>query len=305
MMRRRAQLLLCVALTVSAPARAQGDAPRGQTLYDEGVAAYTEGDLATACPKFQASFEADPKAAPLFMLAKCAERQGRLATALRHYEDVIRMGGLERELLDQAAQAVSRLGPIAPKVELRRGQAPTDAVAKVDGGVVDVGLTFRVDPGEHTLLVEAPGREPWQSNFTAKQNETTTVDLQAGDVIRPKDAALPATQQQQSPALWIAGGVVGGAGVASFIVFGVTGGVILDQCGGSLSCPSRQDTGEPSAALVDANHATFWIGVGGVGVGTALLIAAAVTGGGGGEADTSVSVAPGPAPLGLGMRVGF
>jgi hypothetical protein len=298
--------IVAAALGASGQVRAEEPAPQGQRLYDEGVAAYTAGDLQVACPKFKASFEADRRAPPLFMLAKCEERQGRAATALDHYEEVIRMGGLEAELLEQAAQSVSRLGPIVPKIKLERGGAPAGAVAKVDGALVAVGPAVRLDPGEHTLLVEAPGRAPRSTTFTLKESDDKTIELRVGDALGPPEGAgggeARAPESASDPSLWIAGGVVGGVGVASFVVFAATGGVILDQCGGDLGCPERARTDAPSDELAIANQATFWIGAAGTGAGIALLVAAAVTDDA--EAKTA-TLGPGPCPLGVGVTWAF
>src|SRR5438045_9624231 len=54
---------------------------RAQLLFDEALVAAEKGDFATACPKFLASQEADPKTSTLLNLASCYEKNGQTASA--------------------------------------------------------------------------------------------------------------------------------------------------------------------------------------------------------------------------------
>ncbi len=306
-MRLGALLLASSVVAISTTALAQTP---GQALYDEGVKAYSAGDLATACPKFKASFEADRVAAPLFMLAKCEEKSGKIGSALTHYEEVMRLGGLEPELRDQAARSLNDLAPRAPKLSLKRGSAPAAAVAKLDGVVYTIdGRPEPIDPGEHELVVTSPAHEPKTITFTVKEGEERTLAIEVGKEL-PKPPPPPVAPKAEGPdttPLWIGGGVAAGIGVVGFIVAGITGGVILGgECDGDLSCPKREE-GLETSGLVISNYVGWGVGGAGVATGAILFIVAAVQGG---EAEpegtsTGVRVTSGPAPIGLGIRATF
>lgn len=264
--------ILAAALALG-PARAQ-DAS-GQSLYSEGLSAYEAGDLSVACERFRKSFELDERPAPLFMLAKCSEKQGKTATALAHYESVLRLGGLKPALRDEAVAAVSRLGPIVPKVVVKQGSAPLTAVARLDGRLVVADEIARpIDPGPHQLEVEAAGFEPYSTAFSVEASVTATVTLEVGASLSPQ-APSPSSGRLGS---FIGGGVASGVGLVGLLSAAATGGVILDQCGGSLGCEQRVVTGEPSDALVVGNAVSWGLGLVGAGVGIGLLIHASISG---------------------------
>jgi hypothetical protein len=306
-------LVLVASFSVAARAASAQDVAAGQSLYEAGVKAYADGDLAHACPSFQQSFAADRQPAPLFMLAKCEEKQGRIASALDHFEEVLRLGGLEPELRDQAAQSVTRLGPRVPRVTLMRGAAPAAAVAKIDGVVVAIeGRPVPLDPGEHELVVEAAERAPFIQKFTTVESESKSLEVQVGAPLPKKPDERPATPptavaaEADSSGLWIGAAIAGGVGLAGFVLAGVTGGIILDDCGGSLGCVGRT-ADSPSDGLLGANYAGWGLGAVGITTGAVLLVVAATSGSG----DTSppqaggLRLVPGPAPLGLGGALSF
>jgi hypothetical protein len=292
------------------------DGSRGESLYEAGVQAYAQGDLATACPSFKQSFEADAQSAPLFMLAKCEERQGRIASALDHFEQVIQRGGLDPELTSQAANAVVALSPRVPRVTITRGAAPASAVAKVDGVIFTVDARpIPIDPGAHELLVVSPAHAPRTETFTIKESESLTVEMKVGAPLAV-DAPPPRVPRNSPPAegsdgLWIAGWTVGGIGLAAFAVAGVTGGLILDACEGSIGCEGRTPD-DPGDGLLVANGVGWGVGIAGVATGATLLIIAAV-------ADSEVesdgqsqnvdapalSLVSGPGDAGAGLVVSF
>jgi hypothetical protein len=280
----------------------------GQALYDEGVKAYSAGDLATACPKFKASYEADRVAAPLFMLAKCQEKQGKIGSALVHYEEVMRLGGLEAELRDQAARSLNELAPRVPKLALRRAGAPAAAVATIDGVVFTIdGRPEPVDPGEHELVVSAPGHDPNPTRFSVKEGDALVLDIQVGRPLAVPEPQRPEPAAPEEPdvtPLWIGGGVAAGVGFVGFVVAGVTGGLILSECDGDLGCKAREPDFE-TGGLVIGNYVGWGVGAAGAATGAVLFIVAATrgpapTGGGNGAALTA-----GPCPLCIGARVAF
>jgi hypothetical protein len=204
------------------------------------------------------------------MLAKCSEKSGNIATALARYEQVLKLGGLKDALKAEAAEAVTRLGPKVPQLVVKQGLAPSSAVAKIDGRPIVADETPRaIDPGRHELRVEAPGFAPHAESFSAQEGRTSVVTLKLGEAVaEPEDRS----------GLWIGGFASAGVGLLGFVGAGVTGGVILDACGGSLACEERSTTGEPSDGLAVGNAVAWGVGIAGAGVGVALLIYAGVSG---------------------------
>ncbi len=298
--------LLC-ALPLAAHAQA---APTAQTLYDEGVAAYGKGDFATACPKFKASYDADKQPAPLFMLAKCEEKTGKIGSALVHFEEVLRVGGLENELRDQAARSVNDLAVRAPRLSLKRGSAPAAATAKVDGVIFTIdGRPEPIDPGEHEIEVTSPAHEPKTTKITIKEGDKLDVEISVGAPLPTPEPVKPPVREAPPPKdvtpFLIGGGVAAGVGVIGFVIAGVTGGMILSECDGDLACPNREEDFD-SGGLVIGNYVGFAVGGVGVATGAVLFIVAAVQSG---EVETQepapVQPIAGPGDAGLGVRLAF
>jgi hypothetical protein len=66
----------------SIPARAAADPAAAAMLFEEAKALRDQGDWPAACAKFLASMKLDPAVGPLLNIARCHEREGRLASAL-------------------------------------------------------------------------------------------------------------------------------------------------------------------------------------------------------------------------------
>ncbi|NUO52258.1 MAG: hypothetical protein HOV80_25675 [Polyangiaceae bacterium] len=305
--------LLLLSLLCALPASAFAQTtPSAQSLYDEGVTAYGKGDFATACPKFKASYDADKQPAPLFMLAKCEEKTGKIGSALVHFEEVLRVGGLENELRDQAARSVNDLAVRAPRLTLKRGTAPAAATAKVDGVLFTIdGRPEPVDPGEHQIEVSAPTHEQKTTKITIKEGDKLDIEITMGAPLPSTGPVAPppvreAPPQKDVTPLLIGGGVAAGVGVIGFVIAGVTGGMILSECDGDLACPNREEDFD-SGGLVIGNYVGFAVGGVGVATGAVLFIVAAVQSG---TTEASVEAArvqpvAGPGDAGVGVRIAF
>src|SRR5262245_18416442 len=87
MIRRRAVVAGVFVFTLAHTAYAQDEQSkidsraRAQQLFDSALADATSGDFASACPKFQASQDADPKTSTLLNLANCYGKNGQTASA--------------------------------------------------------------------------------------------------------------------------------------------------------------------------------------------------------------------------------
>src|SRR5262245_36397156 len=79
-----------LALIVCRAALAQ-EAGAADALYERGLADMKDGRYETGCPALAESYRMEPKPGALFTLATCESRWGRLATAVAHYDEYLRL----------------------------------------------------------------------------------------------------------------------------------------------------------------------------------------------------------------------
>ncbi len=159
-------LAVPAAILLASPARAADP----QALFDKGVADMQAGRFDTGCLAIEESYRIDPRPGTLFTLAECETKRGRIATALRHYDDYLAAYGAlspdkrrkqgDREKICRAQREA--LSSTVPELTLALpANAPPGTVVMRDGVVVDkvdLGVPIRVDPGDHVIVTRAPGR---------------------------------------------------------------------------------------------------------------------------------------------------
>jgi hypothetical protein len=136
-----------------------------QALFDHGRKLMEAQQYAQACAKFAASHQLDPAVGTLLNLAYCWKQVGRSASAWTAYREAASLAYFRRQAEREAfARAEAReLEARLARLEIRIAQ-PTDPELEVrrDGVVVPRdawGIELPVDPGEHTIEAEAPGRD--------------------------------------------------------------------------------------------------------------------------------------------------
>ncbi len=159
------------------------------------------GQYATACPAFKRAYQEDPRASTIFYLAECYEKWGRIATAVAHYDDYLaaydKISPTEqREERDREELASARQQALLKKVPTVVLRLPLDAPAStkvsrksMDGGpsiALAIGVPLPIDPGEHILTTEIPGRS---AAFTRLQ-------IKAGEKQREVKVEMPQTTGQ-------------------------------------------------------------------------------------------------------------
>ncbi len=142
-------------------AAAQSEAERARALFHEARALAAAGDYTSACPKLEESQRLDPGIGTQFNLADCYEHTGRPGSAWRLFESVATAahlaGKTERE---NAARA--RAAALAPNVPSLVVRASPDVSLRIDGHAATADERVFVDPGQHTIEAEAPGKKPWR-----------------------------------------------------------------------------------------------------------------------------------------------
>jgi serine/threonine-protein kinase len=209
-----AALASCIAAPVVARAQSKDDVARADALFQAAKALTDAGRYADACAKFAESKRLAPGLGVTLYLADCYEHIGRTASA---WTEFLAAEGLAKERNDKRAEvAHQHAQALEPKLDrLTITVAPTVPQANLsilrDGVPVpreELGLAVPVDPGDHAVVVSAPGHAPRTLNaHVGPESPTATVridSLDEGPVSTPGSAPAPgpgpAPAQPASPA---------------------------------------------------------------------------------------------------------
>ncbi len=168
--------------------------------FEEARKLYKAGKLEQACPKFVESYELEPTIGTMLNIARCYEDQGKLASAWVSYNQVA-AEAKQAGQRDRAAYANKKANELKPKVGTLTIEVttPLDDM-KIERGEEVVpeaawGIAVPIDAGEHTIVVTAPGKQPWSHTVTlGARAEALVVTVPAlEDVpVEPVPAAEPA-----------------------------------------------------------------------------------------------------------------
>ncbi len=288
--RKLASAAIAISLFVATHARAQStDQTLAQTLFDDAMKLMEAGNFAEACPKLAESQKLDPGGGTLFNLAKCREKEGKLASAWSAYDAAvsqsIKDGRKERE-----TAARERLAAIAPMLAKVTIVVPPTIVVDgfaltLDGASVPRvawGLETPIDVGVHTVIATAPHKVTWKRNFEVKKDgdkasiRVTPLD-DAPEEAAPQPvitvtAPLPPPMTKDTTAAWI----VGGAGLAALVTGSVFGAVVLakksDSDNACVGGCTQQGVDAMNQAQSLAWVSDVAIGVGVVGVALSAIL---------------------------------
>jgi len=223
------------------PARAGGrDPAAAEVLFRDGRARMEAGDVAGACPKFAESLRLDYAPGSLLNLAACEERLGRLASAWQHYVQLSELLPPSDERRGYARERAATLERRLPRLTIRLTKRELGARVSRDDvelGSASLGEPLPVDPGEHRVVVDAPGRAAAQFFVTVREGERRVLDV--------APAPPPPTNGQRN-----VGWVVGGAGVVSVATGAYFGVRAIDA-----------PPGESSQSFARAADVTIGLGV--------------------------------------------
>ena len=274
--RMRTCVVVVVALTVGSVAHAD-DMAQAEADFKEGVALLEKGKLSEACEKFEASLKRNSQAVgPLLNAASCDEKRGKLASAATRYqqardiardqqqdkmvEDVEKKLRAIQGLLPHITLTISQRLPGMKLVVDDKGITIDDKSIPVDGvGVRDLP----VDPGDHEIIVSAPGRLPFNYKFSIVQSESKTI------AIPVLTAPVKNTRKTLGLIVGLGGiGIAGGGGVVAALAYNKWHAQFrgnMPNCTGE-GTPVREcnTTGQQNikSALFEGNVATGMIIVG-------------------------------------------
>jgi hypothetical protein len=261
------------------------------------------GRYATGCPALAESYRADPHPGVLFTLAECEARWGKLATAVAHYEDFLRLAAAmppsqrQKARADLAQEQITALREQVPTLTVTLPpSAPQGTIVRKDGldlGRSGLGVPLPTDPGEHVITTRAPGGSEHQQSVTLERGEHAKLEVAvepAATEMKPREEGKgppdgPGTQpkggdaQGTSPLRTI-GMVVGGVGLAAAAVGIGTGIVawrskasIASNCVETVCNPDGVDAADRGKAFALASTIGFVVGGVGIATGAVLLLA--------------------------------
>lgn len=273
------------------PSKARADA-----LFQRGRELLREGKVADACKLLEESQRLDPAGGTLLNLSRCYEGLGRFASADAVLERALALATSRGR--DDAVSFVegerSRLAPRVDRMVLSAPSLPPDAGVELDGrrlSAKQVASPIPIDPGSHTLVVDATGYLSFRRTFHLEADPATSgrvIDIRVPALARKEKPAAPAAPSDP-PGAWMsgvgwssmaAGGVALGVGAA----LGIAAIVTYDDA--ERRCPLRDCSDRD--AVDDIDRALTMSGAS-----TGLMIAGAVLGGGG---LVLVVAAPDPRP---------
>ncbi|WP_438023655.1 tetratricopeptide repeat protein [Sorangium sp. So ce233] len=289
-----------------------------QALFEQGVALAEARDCPRAIPLFLKSQETHPARGTLYNLALCEREIGRVASAWRHFNELLPQLQPGDPRLPSTKQELTALEPRLPRlvIELAQG-APAPAELRIDRAPLpqgSVGAELPVDPGDHVVVARwADGRQT-ETRVSLEEGARENVRLEP-----PPAAAAPApppptpaAPQAPSPPPDTARGppssgrrtlafVIGGVGVAALGGSLITGGLALGTKGDlEEECPTPSQCSDHGMSLRSRGQTLTTtgtvlgvLGLAGIGAGVVLLLTAP-------EQGTSVALAPAILPGGGG-----
>jgi len=208
------------------PRLARADAA-AEALFEEGRKLSQAGRFAEACPKFEESFRLQPGMGTEFNLADCLEHIGKTASAqpgmgtefnladcLEHIGKTASAWGRYRsvaaaaKLAGQSARekvAQERANRLEPNLCRLRIDVEKEngVVVERDGSPVGEGqwrTPVPIDPGEHTITANAPGKIPFNRAIAVSSCNAPIVVTIPTLAVDPLPPASPSTGAGEGPA---------------------------------------------------------------------------------------------------------
>lgn len=327
--RSAAVCLLLLGTLCSQAAMAQQEQPSAQekaaaiALADKGLEHYEAGRYTEALTAFG---EAEQKIhAPTFLLmvARCYVQMGRLVDAHAAYQRIVeeKLGrSAPPEFVAAQADAKSEIATLQsriPTVEIvGAGTLPEALELTLDERAIFLSVPVPRDPGDHTLVVRAPGYHPLTKTIRLVVGAKERIEISRAAFIPLSTAEQPKTGRVPSPsvsglsapslssvsippldnvrtAVLVGGWIAAGSGLAAGVVFtllangraGDAEGLrqeLIAESNGYAQCPDLNplkcaELKDTVLTKVDLSNAAFWSFVAGGAIGAGTLVYGLVT----------------------------
>ncbi len=158
-------LLLCASPLAAQPASEPDEAARAEArrLGYEGLSAFDAKRWAEAFERFRAAEERVHSPVFVLYMARAKRKLGDLIEASRLLASVERAGkpgedAAWQRARDDAARELDALELSIPKLHVETDTAPGEYELSVDGSAARLGEALRLNPGKHTVTLQAGGK---------------------------------------------------------------------------------------------------------------------------------------------------
>jgi len=260
------------------------DVEAARKLFTEAYADEKAGHCPEALEKYKRVQAVKDTPNIRFRIGSCSEATNQLRAAMQAYDGTVRLGRGDPQFKDVVQEAQKKLDALTPKMGRLNIQNPEHASVRVDEQPVADGEPVWVEPGMHGVSATAPGKKPFHTDVSVKEQATSDVAIamEPEVVVQPPPPLPPPPPPSPVPKIvgWSLvglGAALGiGAGV-SIIVRETAIASINDAC--KTGCPVARMAelqGTRDRALVAGPLAAVLAGAGGacVATGVILLLAA-------------------------------
>lgn len=266
-------------VTLGVPTAALADdTAAADALFNEGKALQDKGQMAEACPKFEASFELSKTLGTLMNVADCREQVGDLLVALDAWDRAIVLAQeTNDERIEYAKKRRGELEPRVPSIGLDVNQGAEKLSIRVDGkDLPEAKWGFPVHVNAHPVKVEVLRGEEVLDTQTieAAAGETKRLSLDLAAIAKAHPAKAKVVVEPANPAQRYAGIAVLSVGLAGLVTFGILEGAALAQRSAANEnggCVERDDASicsprgyELVQLAGDLAEAGQWVGVAGL-----------------------------------------
>jgi hypothetical protein len=263
--------LVVASAAIAGGARAQETAA-AETLFNDGRALLAQGRYAEACAKLTESERLDAAVGTLLNLGDCYEKMGRIATAWAVFRQAAGMALTGKQPARQkiADGRVAALEPKIPKLALVVTHPTPGLEVRRDGTLLGAAewsasspSALAMDPGDHEIVVSAPGKKAWSTKVTlAADGQTTSLELPALEAdelaerapLKPQESgvSLEAVTTHDRDVQRVIAIVTGGVGAVSVLVGVSLGAHALTLNGDAKSeCPTNSTCTAQGASDAD------------------------------------------------------
>jgi hypothetical protein len=226
------------------------------------------------------------------MFAICHESEGRTASAWAEFGEALTLA-LKDGRVDRATVAREHGARLEPNLSRLTVRVPTSVSVLAglqisqDGtelGRPTWGMALPVDPGEHQIVVKAPGKKTW-TRFIVVAPEADRQDLEVAPLEDDVQAVAPRAQEASKTSapstgsgLRNAAWIIGGTGVALLGIGGYFGiraigdhNKATNRCS-SASCADLEGVRANESSQNEAELSTAGFALGGAAVGVAAFL---------------------------------
>lgn len=195
--------MIAIALVLALTAQPADAVEEAKKYFDAGRQAYEAGDYSAAAAAFEEANKLSPRPAIVFSMAQAHRQQyfasrdpehlRRAITLYTQYLTEVPKGGRRNDAVQHLADLQQQLAILTPpprgteekpialpesKTQLMVSSRTTNAVASIDASEPsEVPLIAEVEPGKHTIKVEAEGYETTEVGGTAVEGRLVVVEV--------------------------------------------------------------------------------------------------------------------------------